>query len=246
MKNKLLKISTLFVFIAFCSYFLYQNDCFETSNHENVSTQKQTKIEKPILNTENKQLNLVAKHSNEADKNVTVIPVSKKNSVTQEISSVANSKKTDSIEEIREKYQNAIVNHPYRQRMSLPKKERKAMGLPPNAYNEQEWLYTMDPNLGRPTPEVTLDLQKTLDKQLETGRVPGDGLDNQWIERGPNNVGGRTRVLVFAPGSTTKVFAGAVSGGLWVNNDITNAASSWTQVSGVPSNMAVTCFQVWY
>ena len=73
MKNKLLKISTLFVFIAFCSYFLYQNDCFETSNHENVSTQKQTKIEKPILNTENKQLNLVAKHSNEADKNVTVI-----------------------------------------------------------------------------------------------------------------------------------------------------------------------------
>ena len=69
-------------------------------------------------------------------------------------------------------------------------------------------------------------------------------MDNQWVERGPNNVGGRTRVVMFAPGSVTKVFVGAVSGGLWVNNDITSSASSWNQVSGVPSNMAVTCITV--
>lgn len=244
MKNKLLKISTLFIFIAFCSYFLCQNACFETSNHENVSTQKQTKIEKPILNTENKELDLVAKHSNEADKNVTVIPVSKKNSVTQEISSVLSQKEIDSIEKIREKYHNLVNYSPLRKRMHLPKAERKAMGLPPNAYNEQEWLYMADPSLGRPTPEVTLTLQKELNEKLETGRVPGDGMDNQWVERGSSNVGGRTRVLKFAPGSTTKVFAGAVSGGLWVNNDVTVTNGTWSQVSGVPSNMAVTCMTI--
>lgn len=98
--------------------------------------------------------------------------------------------------------------------------------------------------LGRPTPEVVLDLQKTLDRQLEEGRVPGDGLDNfNGLKEGLINVGGRTRVLQFAPGSTTKVFAGAVSGGLWVNNDITMQLLL-TQVSGVPSNMAVTCMAI--
>ena len=40
------------------------------------------------------------------------------------------------------------------------------------------------------------------------------------------------------------MFAGATSGGLWVNNNITSAASAWTQVSGVPSNMSVTCITV--
>ena len=153
-------------------------------------------------------------------------------------------KELDSIEKIREKYHKLVNYHPLRAKMRLPKAKRKAMGLPPNAFNEQEWLYNANPNLGYPTPEVTLNLQKELNQQIETGRVPGDGMDNQWVERGPNNVGGRTRVVMFAPGSVTKVFAGAVSGGLWVNNDITSSASSWNQVSGVPSNMAVTCITV--
>ena len=152
--------------------------------------------------------------------------------------------KLDSLERIREKYHNLVNYSSLRKRMRLTKTERKAMGLPPNAFNEQEWLYTADPNLGRPTPEVALILQKELNEKLESGRVPGDGMDNQWVERGANNVGGRTRVLRFAPGSTTKVFAGAVSGGLWVNNDITATGGTWTQVSGVPSNMAVTCMTI--
>ena len=68
--------------------------------------------------------------------------------------------------------------------------------------------------------------------------TPGDP-SNSWEERGPNNVGGRTHELMFAPGSTTKVFAGGVSGGLWVNNDITSAASQWQRVTGVPGNLSV-------
>lgn len=147
-------------------------------------------------------------------------------------------------DQLREKYSHFLRYHPFAKTKVLSKKDRKAMGLPPNAFYEQEWLYTADPALGRPTPEVTLQLQMQLEQLEQTGRVPGDGMDNQWVERGPNNVGGRTRVLMFAPGSTTKVFAGGVSGGLWVNNDITNAATTWQQVNGVPGNLAVSCITV--
>ena len=38
----------------------------------------------------------------------------------------------------------------------------------------------------------------------------------------------------------TRVFAGGVSGGLWVNDDITNGNTSWTLVAGAPANISVT------
>ncbi|MDX5319733.1 MAG: PKD domain-containing protein, partial [Bacteroidota bacterium] len=45
------------------------------------------------------------------------------------------------------------------------------------------------------------------------------------------------------PGSQTgnKVWAGGVNGGLWYNNDITSATSSWNKVNDFWSNIAVTC-----
>jgi hypothetical protein len=150
----------------------------------------------------------------------------------------------DSIDKLKEKYASYLKNHPFSKTKNLPKSERKAMGIPPNAYYEQEWLYSSNPVLGRPEPEVVLQLQMELEEQERLGRVPGDGIDNQWVERGPNNVGGRTRALIFAPGSTTKVFAGGVSGGLWVNNNVTSAGSVWQQMNGVPSNLAVSCITV--
>ena len=244
MKNKLLKIGVLALILSASFYFFSNSEqefqkeskkeevkSVDTNSKLNVADKKETIVNQPSKT--NIQLDLRKSQT-----------VNLSQSIQEEKVQKLSKRELDSIDQIREKYQQFIVNHPFRERMKLPKAQRKAMGLPPNAFNEQEWLYTADPNLGRPTPEVVLDLQKTLDRQLEEGRVPGDGLDNQWVERGPNNVGGRTRVLQFAPGSTTKVFAGAVSGGLWVNNDITNATSSWTQVSGVPSNMAVTCMTI--
>jgi len=43
-----------------------------------------------------------------------------------------------------------------------------------------------------------------------------------WEERGPTNIGGRTRTLLFDPNDKThrKVWAGSVSGGLWVTSNI--------------------------
>ncbi|MDC8000589.1 hypothetical protein POV26_06045, partial [Aequorivita todarodis] len=138
---------------------------------------------------------------------------------------------------IAKKYSDFLMNHPYRKAMGMSKEERKAQGLPPNKFFEQEYLYTSDPNLLRPAPERLYALQQEL-KTNSAMKAPGD-VTNVWEERGPNNVGGRTHSLIFAPGSTTKVFAGGVSGGLWVNNDITNPSSVWQRVEGVPGNLSV-------
>lgn len=67
------------------------------------------------------------------------------------------------------------------------------------------------------------------------------GID--WKERGPNNIGGRIRALMFDPNDATKkkVWAGGVAGGLWYNTDITSATTSWQKVFDFWDNMAVSC-----
>jgi photosystem II stability/assembly factor-like uncharacterized protein len=103
----------------------------------------------------------------------------------------------------------------------------------------------MNPATGKPEPFKVFEIQEKRNNTFR--RVPGDGTSgNDWIDRGPNNVGGRTRVVLFDPNDTTnkRVFAGGVSGGLWKNEDITNTNSSWTLVSGVPSNMNISCITV--
>jgi photosystem II stability/assembly factor-like uncharacterized protein len=67
--------------------------------------------------------------------------------------------------------------------------------------------------------------------------------DVKWTERGPNNVGGRTRALMFDPNDDTnkKVWAGSVGGGIWYNDDITNASSSWKSIDDFMGSLAVTC-----
>ena len=61
------------------------------------------------------------------------------------------------------------------------------------------------------------------------------------IKRGPTNVGGRTKTAMFDPNdsSNKKVFAGGVSGGLFVNEDISDADSEWKMIEGIPKNLAV-------
>jgi subtilisin-like proprotein convertase family protein/photosystem II stability/assembly factor-like uncharacterized protein len=146
-----------------------------------------------------------------------------------------------------ESYKNYLLNSPFKKTLQLTKEQRRALGIPPNKYYEREWELTMNPATGRPEPNKVFELQKKLHNKSYASRAPGDGaVGNDWIERGPNNVGGRTRVVLFDPNDATnkRVYAGGVSGGLWVNQDITNASSAWTLVSGVPSNMNISCITV--
>ena len=57
-----------------------------------------------------------------------------------------------------------------------------------------------------------------------------------WVERGPDNVAGRSRAVVIDPRNTQRMFAGAVSGGLWLS---TNAGTSWSLVDGWWANLSV-------
>lgn len=146
--------------------------------------------------------------------------------------------------QLKETHKRNISNNPFSEDLKLSKKERREHRKTPNKYNEEQWILNMNPELGRPTPLKVAELQKELREQRQSelllGRVPGDAIDNGWIERGPNNVGGRTRAMMFDPNDTSNntVFAGGVSGGLWKNTDISNPNSVWVRVS-IPENLAV-------
>jgi hypothetical protein len=158
--------------------------------------------------------------------------------------------KTNSeFDELRALHACYLSESPYKETLKKTKKERQALGLPPNKYYESDWEATMDPVLGRPMPEKLEILRQKLQKQriedLALNRTPGDGNDNSWVERGPTNVGGRTRAVIFDPNDTTNetVFAGGVSGGIWKNTNISNDNSVWTRVN-IPDNLNVTCIAV--
>jgi hypothetical protein len=108
-------------------------------------------------------------------------------------------------------------------------------------------------------PSKRLQYEYDMTKDPKTGLVPRNELEKSrdimskmlklmapipnvaWTERGPNNIGGRTRALMFDPNDATKkkVWAGGVSGGLWFNTDITNANTVWTKVDDFWDNIAI-------
>ena len=104
-----------------------------------------------------------------------------------------------SVEELRAQHQEFIDNSPFKETMNLSKKDRRSLGLPPNAYNEQLWQMTMSPITGRPMPERVAEVQANLKYERSLSRGVGGDASNPWVDRGPNNQGGRTRGIMFDP-----------------------------------------------
>ncbi len=104
----------------------------------------------------------------------------------------------------------------------------------------QEKRKTQDPSTGIVPRERLLHAQKQISKYFSATHRVAPGI--QWTERGPDNIGGRTRAILFDRNDNTNntVFAGSVSGGLWKNTNI-SGAGTWSQVSGVLENMAISC-----
>ncbi len=175
--------------------------------------------------------------------------VSNNENMPQIVPQVALNEKAIENEELRMLHACYLSESPFKETLKKSKKERLAMGLPPNKYYESDWEATMDPKIGRPTPEKLEILRQKLEKQrnedLALGRTPGDGVDNSWVERGPTNVGGRTRAVIFDPNDLTNetVFAGGVSGGIWKNTNISNANSTWSRVN-IPDHLNVSALSV--
>jgi len=57
-------------------------------------------------------------------------------------------------------------------------------------------------------------------------------------ELGPENIGGRTRALMIDAGNQNKIYAGGVSGGLWISED---AGTTWNNVNDYLQSLAITC-----
>lgn len=142
-------------------------------------------------------------------------------------------------------YEAYLREHKFKQSPHLNKKEIKSIPKKdrPNLGWEQDFLRTMNPRLKRPTPEKLPAIFKDVQRQKELFRGTPGAVSTPWVERGPNNIGGRTRAIMFDPNDDTykKVWAGGVTGGLWFNNDITNSDSGWHSVDHFWDNIAITC-----
>ena len=122
-----------------------------------------------------------------------------------------------------------IKKIPHRDRMDLAMKH--------------EFEITRDPATGTVPRERLFAAMRYVDQlraSSQNNRVAG-ALSMNWQERGPANVGGRTRTLLIDKNDVSgkTVFAGSVGGGLWKTTDITLANPIWIPVNDLFSNIAI-------
>jgi len=81
------------------------------------------------------------------------------------------------------------------------------------------------------------ELQKALQRKSPAK------FDYSWINRGPANVGGRTRAIVIDPDDATKStwFVGAATGGIWKT---TNKGNNWTNISASLPNLSTNALEM--
>lgn len=111
---------------------------------------------------------------------------------------------------------------------------------------EQEFRLTRDPKTNVVPTERLLAAKQTKDLRLALMRQTRQAsavTGINWQERGPNNIGGRTRAVIFdlndAANGYKKVWSGGVGGGLWYCNDITAATPAWNKVNDFFDNIAI-------
>jgi photosystem II stability/assembly factor-like uncharacterized protein len=101
----------------------------------------------------------------------------------------------------------------------------------------QEFKMTRDPLLNT-VPRERLELAKQQAQSIMSLRT----MALSWVERGPNNIGGRTRAILVdrSDASGNTVFAGSVSGGIFKTTNFTAATPVWAPVNDQMLNLAVT------
>jgi type IX secretion system substrate protein len=101
----------------------------------------------------------------------------------------------------------------------------------------QEFFMTRDPALNIVPKERLLSAMRFM-VSARTTQIT----DLTWTERGPNNIGGRSRAILIDKRDPTgnTVFAASVSGGIFKTTNFTSASANWTVVDDHMANMAVT------
>ncbi|GCD80080.1 T9SS type A sorting domain-containing protein [Schleiferia thermophila] len=103
-----------------------------------------------------------------------------------------------------------------------------------NARGAAEWLHQIRANQITGQIDPADEIQAQRDHLQFLKRTSSLGLN--WIEMGPDNIGGRTRAFLQDKDNASLMFAGGVSGGLYRS---TNAGVSWTPVNIMQENLAV-------
>ncbi len=120
-------------------------------------------------------------------------------------------------------------------RHKIPKKDRI------DAAMHQEYMMTHDMASGKVPRQQLMKSQKILQQiaQEHSDRIPSMNLS--WSERGPSNVGGRTRAILVdqSDPSSQTVFAAGVSGGLWKTSSIESNDPSWQSVDDFFGSLSI-------
>ncbi len=80
----------------------------------------------------------------------------------------------------------------------------------------------------RATEEARTSMRLYTPQPAADGRTPAPALANQWVSRGPINIGGRVNALLVNPKRSETMFAAAADGGVWRSWD---AGRSWHPVT---------------
>lgn len=90
----------------------------------------------------------------------------------------------------------------------------------------------VNPETGELKTADVVRSRREVDLHLEARGAAATTLE--WEEMGPNNVGGRTRAILIDQDNHDLMYAGGVSGGLWVSH---SAGRAWYQAKGADGNI---------
>ena len=85
--------------------------------------------------------------------------------------------------------------------------------------------------------QLELEFSKNLPIDNATPKLAKNG-GYGWTNRGPYNVGGRTRALAISRGKENVIFAGGVSGGIWRSQD---SGETWRKLTKRKQSPNITC-----
>jgi hypothetical protein len=138
----------------------------------------------------------------------------------------------------REKFETFLLEKAKKIEVTNDDKESKSADEPQMAAF-QDYLQTVDP------VERRVPVERLHKAYKELKATEGNGLLKtadplQW-DIVPSKMGGRTRAIMYDPNDAggNKVWAGAVTGGLWYNNNITSNSTAWVPVDDLWPSLAI-------
>ena len=128
---------------------------------------------------------------------------------------------------------------PNGQKKHVVKKEETSIGSKdnPNARRDYEFKMLRDPMTNK-IPDNIHNLEQAFANNLPKVTDLDNANSLVWSERGPNNVGGRTRALASDITNDNVIIAGGVSGGIWRSP---NFGTTWTQTTTNAQLHSATC-----